>query len=206
MSQAEKAGEKLPREFYLRDARAVARDLLGQELVRVSPEGTAAGIIVETEAYLGVADRASHAYGGRLSRRTAIMYEEGGRAYVYLIYGMYWCLNFTTRGFGAPEAVLIRALQPVGGVDLMRKRRHVPAAARPADLANGPGKLCRALGIDGSLYGEDLCGDLLFVRERPPVAPEEIAVAPRVNIDYAGEAAHHEWRYYLKGNPCVSKS
>ena len=206
MPNAEKAGEKIPREFYLRDARAVARDLLGQELVRVSPEGTASGIIVETEAYLGVADRASHAYGGRLSRRTAIMYEEGGRAYVYLIYGMYWCLNFTTRGTGTPEAVLIRALQPTAGIDLMRMRRHAPAASRPAELANGPGKLCRALGIDGSLYGADLCGDILFVRERTPVAPEEVAVAPRVNIDYAGEAAHHELRYYLRGNPCVSKS
>jgi len=204
MTGVDDTGRKLSREFYLRDARAVARDLLGQELVRVSPEGTVAGIIVETEAYLGVADRASHAFGGRLSRRTAIMYEGGGRAYIYLIYGMYWCLNFTTREAGTPEAVLIRALQPSAGIDLMRRRRDA-AGKRLTDLANGPGKLCRALGIDGSLYGEDLCGDVLFVQARPPVTAEEIAAAPRVNIDYAGEAAHHEWRYYLKGNPCVSR-
>jgi DNA-3-methyladenine glycosylase len=196
--------EKLPPEFYLRDARVVARELLGKELVRESPEGAASGIIVETEAYLGVADRASHAFGGRRSRRTAIMYEAGGRAYVYLIYGMYWCLNVTTREAGTPEAVLIRALQPVEGIDLMRRRRQAEGK-RPTELANGPGKLCRALAIDGSLYGEELCGDLLFIRDRALPTGAEVGASPRVNIGYAGEAAHHEWRYYLKGNPCVSK-
>jgi DNA-3-methyladenine glycosylase len=196
--------EKLPPEFYLRDARVVARELLGKELVRESPDGAASGIIVETEAYLGVADRASHAFGGRRSRRTAIMYEAGGRAYVYLIYGMYWCLNVTTREAGTPECVLVRALQPVAGIDLMRRRRQAEGK-RPAELTNGPGKLCRALAIDGSLYGEELSGDLLFIRDRPPSAPEEVGTSPRVNIGYAGEAAHHEWRYYLKNNPCVSR-
>ncbi|HLO26046.1 MAG TPA: DNA-3-methyladenine glycosylase [Geobacteraceae bacterium] len=204
MTEADDTGRKLPREFYLRDARTVARELLGQELVHVSSEGVASGFIVETEAYLGVVDRASHAFGDRRSRRTAVMYEEGGRAYIYLIYGMYWCLNFTVQGVGTPEAVLIRALQPVTGIDLMAKRRNSDGK-RPADLANGPGKLCRALGIDGSLYGEDLCGNVLFVRQRPLVSPGEIAVVRRVNVDYAGEDAHREWRFYLKGNPCVSR-
>jgi len=204
MTPSTDGGKKLPREFYLRDAREVARDLLGKELVRNSAEGAASGIIVEAEAYLGIADRASHAFGGRPSRRTAIMYEEGGRAYIYFIYGMYWCLNFTTRDAGIPEAVLIRALQPVEGMDLMRRRR--PAVGkRAADLTNGPGKLCLAMGIDGSLYGEDLCGNLLYVRERLAVSPEEIAASPRINIAYAGEAVPHEWRYYLKGNPFVSR-
>ena len=198
------AGEKLPRQFYLRDTREVARDLLGKELVRISPDGVASGIIVETEAYLGIDDRACHAFGGRTSRRTAIMYEEGGRAYIYLIYGMYWCLNVTTRESGVPEAVLIRALEPHTGIDLMRQRRQ-PAGKRTADLAGGPGKLCRALAIDGSLYGEDLGGNTLFVREGAPVPPENIAVSPRVNIAYAGEAAQHEWRYFIKGNPSVSR-
>ena len=197
-------GKKLTREFYLRDAREVARDLLGKELVRESPAGVSSGIIVETEAYLGVTDRASHAFGGRLSRRTAIMYEEGGRAYLYLIYGMHWCLNVTTREAGTPEAVLIRGLQPVMGLDLMRNRRHIKEI-RPADLGNGPGKLCQALGIDGSLYGADLCGEELFIRQHLTVDLAEIAVSPRVNIAYAQEAIHHEWRYFLRGNSCVSR-
>jgi len=197
-------GEKLPRHFYLRDTRDVARDLLGKELVRESPEGITSGIIVETEAYLGIDDRACHAFGGRASRRTAVMYEEGGKAYIYLIYGIYWCLNLTTREQGVPEAVLIRALEPVTGIDLMRQRRRT-AGKRPADLAGGPGRLCRALAIDGSLYGEDLAGGRLYVREGIDVPPELIAASPRVNIAYSGEAVHHEWRYYLKGNPCVSR-
>ena len=198
------AGEKLPGQFYLRDTREVARDLLGKELVRESPDGVTSGIIVETEAYLGIDDRACHAFGGRASRRTAIMYEEGGRAYIYLIYGIYWCLNFTTREQGVPEAVLIRALEPVAGIDLMRQRRRT-AGKRPADLAGGPGKLCRALAIDGRLYGEDLGGSTLYVREGVAVPPEKIAVSPRVNIASAGEAVHHEWRYFIKGNPSVSR-
>jgi DNA-3-methyladenine glycosylase len=169
----------------------------------VSAEGTTTGIIVETEAYLGIDDRACHTYGGRASRRTAIMYEEGGRAYIYLIYGMYWCLNLTTRERGIPEAVLIRALEPVTGIDLMRQRRGIPGK-RPADLAGGPGKLCQALAIDGSLYGEDVGGDTLFVREGIAVPSEQISTSPRVNIDYAGEAADREWRYFIKGNSSVS--
>src|SRR5512136_1539417 len=124
MKNVEETGVKLPREFYLRDTREVAMDLLGKELVRESPEGTASGIIVETEAYLGMSDPASHAFGGKQSRRTAVMFEEGGRAYIYLIYGMYWCLNITTRGAGKPECVLVRALEPATGLDLMRLRRH----------------------------------------------------------------------------------
>ena len=204
MRASSRPAQKLPREFYLRDTRLVARELLGKELVRESPEGTSSGIIVETEAYLGIPDRASHAFGGRRSRRTAIMYEEGGRAYVYLIYGMYWCLNVTVREAETPECVLIRALQPVAGIDLMRRRRHAEGK-RVAELASGPGKLCRALGIDGSLYGEDLCGDLLYVRDLPLLAATEVAASPRVNIGYAGEAVHHEWRYFIKGNPCVSR-
>jgi DNA-3-methyladenine glycosylase len=198
------AGEKLPGQFYLRDTREVARDLLGKELVRESPDGVTSGIIVETEAYLGIDDRACHAFGGKASRRTAIMYEEGGRAYIYLIYGIYWCLNLTTREEGVPEAVLIRALEPVAGIDLMRQRRRT-AGKRPADLAGGPGKLCRALAIDGGLYGEDLRGDTLYVREGIAVPPEMISASPRVNIASAGEAVHHEWRYFIKGNPSVSR-
>lgn len=193
----------LPRTFYMRDTCDVARDLIGKELVRVNPDGTASGIIVETEAYLGITDRASHAFGGRLSRRTAIMFGEGGFAYVYLIYGMYWCLNMTTGPAGTPECVLIRALEPLTGTDLMYSRRKL-TGKKACALTNGPGKLCRALAIDASLYGADLCGETLFVRECGTVAGE-IAASKRMHIDYAEEAVHHEWRYFLKGHPCVSR-
>jgi DNA-3-methyladenine glycosylase len=197
--------KSLPREFYLRDAREVARALLGQELVHESSSGVASGIIVETEAYLGSIDRASHAFGNRASSRTAIMYEEGGHAYVYLIYGMYWCLNITANVAGTPECVLIRALQPVTGLDLMRRRRHAEAGKSLANLTNGPGKLCLALGIDRAQYGEDFCGKVLFVRERQAVPNDGIGISSRVNIDYAVEAIHHQWRYFLKVNPFVSR-
>ena len=194
----------LPHEFYMRDTCDVARDLLGKELVRVHPEGTVSGVIVETEAYRGVADKASHAFGGRLSRRTAIMFEEGGFAYVYLIYGMYWCLNITTRESGVPECVLIRALEPLAGIDLMFSRRNIPGK-KACRLTNGPGKLCRALAIDGSLYGADICGGTLFVQDRQLQDSAEIMATKRINIAYAEEAVHHEWRYFLKGHPCVSR-
>ncbi len=195
----------LTREFYLRDAREVAHELLGKELVRESPEGRVSGRIVEAEAYLGTADRASHAFGGRPSRRTAILCAEGGRAYVHLISGVYWCLNITAREEGVAHSVLIRALEPLEGIDLMRRRRQVGPGLSVTRLADGPGKLCRALGVDGSLYGADLCGDVLYVRNRPSLSPDEIGAAPRVNVAYAGEAAGYEWRYFIRKNPCVSR-
>ena len=194
----------IPRSFYLRETCDVARDLLGKELVRVHPEGTASGVIIETEAYRGVDDKASHAFGGRPSRRTAVMFEEGGFAYVYLIYGMYWCLNITTREQGVPECVLIRALEPLTGLDLIHRRRNIGNRKQCA-LTNGPGKLCRALAIDGSLYGADLSGGILYVRERQLPEGAEVAATRRINIDYAEEAAHHEWRYYIKNHPCLSR-
>ncbi|HEY6839060.1 MAG TPA: DNA-3-methyladenine glycosylase [Geobacteraceae bacterium] len=199
------AGRKLPREFYLRDAREVARDLLGKELVRMSPEGIAAGTIVETEAYLGEADRASHAFGGRVTRRTAVLYEDVGRAYIYLIYGRYWCLNITAGAAGTPHCVLVRALEPREGVDLMRRRRGL-AGTSLVPLANGPGKLCLALGIDGSLYGEDICGGTVFVREEAVPPPVKIGSSPRINIDYAGEDSLRNWRYFIDGNSFVSRA
>lgn len=198
-------GRKLPREFYLRDAREVARELLGKELVCVSPEGIASGVIVETEAYLGEIDRASHVFGGRKTKRTAVLYEGGGRTYVYLIYGMYWCLNITAGPAGTPNCALVRALQPLEGVDLMRRRRRI-AGTSLVPLTNGPGKLCRALGIDGSLYGEDVCGGILFVREAGMQPDVKISASPRVNINYAGEDSLRDWRYFLDGNPFVSHS
>lgn len=194
----------LPRSFYLRDALSVARDLLGKELVHHSPEGTASGIIVEAEAYRGALDAASHARGGVPTGRTRIMYEEGGHAYVYFIYGMYWCLNVTTREKGVAEGVLIRALEPRQGIGLMRSRRRIRPGKKDVELANGPGKLCAALGIDGTLYGADLCSDTLFLREPEDKAEFAVGTSPRRHVDYAGEAKDYPWRFFIVGNRCVS--
>src|SRR5262249_38814570 len=146
-------GDPLPLEFYDRDTEIVARELLGAILEVRGPEGIVAGRIVETEAYIGEHDLACHAAVGRTAR-TERLYGPPAIAYVYFIYGMYWCVNAVTRAEGLPRAVLIRALEPTRGIDVMRRRR--PTAKRDIDLTNGPGKLCLALGIDGPLHGHDL--------------------------------------------------
>lgn len=157
----------VPREFYTRaGVLAVARDLLGQRLVVPAANGTrVAGIIVETEAYRGPADRASHAYGGRRTRRTETMYRMGGTAYVYFVYGMHHQFNVVTNAEDIPHAVLVRALEPVEGLELMRRRRR---AASDRELTNGPGKLCQALGIDRALDAADLLGPRVWIDPRPP--------------------------------------
>lgn len=189
-------------DFYRRDTVAVARDLLGKELVCRTPQGESAGIIVETEAYLGAGDPASHAFGGRRTRRTETLFGPAGRAYVYLIYGLYHCLNLTSgESEEKAECVLIRALEPSGGIDLMRERRGV---TRGRDLARGPGRLCLALGIGMELNGSPLEGGL-FVREGRNVAEEEISASPRVGIDYAREAREWPLRFLLRGSRFVSR-
>ena len=196
---------KVPREFYTR-ARvlAVARGLLGQRLVVPAARGArVAGIIVETEAYRGPADRASHAYGGRRTRRTETMYRIGGTAYVYFVYGMHYQFNVVTNVEDIPHAVLVRALEPIEGLELMRRRRR---AASDRELTNGPGKLCRALGIDRALDAADLLGPRVWIEwgERP-VPLSAIARGPRVGIDYAGQWAAMPWRFWIRGNPFVSR-
>lgn len=199
-------GAKLPREFYTRaDVLAVARDLLGTVLVVPTRAGArAAGIIVETEAYRAPADRASHAWGGRRTRRTETMYGLGGTAYVYFVYGMYHQFNVVTNVADAAHAVLIRALEPREGLALMRRRRPGRPDAR---LASGPGALCLALGIDGSFDRVDLLGGRVWLEEGPaPVPRGAIARGPRVGIDYAGAWAARPWRFWLRGNPHVSRA
>lgn len=196
----------LPREFYLRDAILVARELIGKELVHCSPSGTTSGIIVETEAYMGVIDPASHAFGGLRSKRTAVMYLPGGLAYVYLIYGMYNCMNITVQHEGVPECVLIRALQPVRGIEIMQARRKLKNPKSLINLTNGPGKLCQAMKIGADFYGEDLCEKRLFVQNAEIATAGEVGVSRRLNIEYAGSAKDYEWRFYLKGNPFVTKA
>jgi DNA-3-methyladenine glycosylase len=162
-----------------------------------------AGMIVETEAYRGPQDRASHAYGGRRTNRTETMYQIGGTAYVYFVYGMYYQFNVVTNLSEIPHAVLVRALEPVEGIELMRKRRP---GQSDHNLTNGPGKLCIALGIDRTLDRADLLGDGVWIEEGgKPIMPSVIACGPRVGVDYAGEWVEKPWRFWIRDNPFVSR-
>ncbi len=198
-----KIPRKLPRSFYLDDTVSIARALLGCLLWRRIDNELLTARIVETEAYLGANDLASHARRGLRSARNESMYLEGGHAYVYFTYGMHWCMNVVTQEADLAEAVLLRGAEPVHGVESMRKRR--PAAKRDHDLMNGPGKLCAALGIDRALDGVSLRSDVLFLTGRDvAVRDEDIAVSPRVGVDNAGDAAHWPLRFYLRASRHVS--
>jgi DNA-3-methyladenine glycosylase len=181
----------------------LAPRLLGAVLVHRSPEGVTAGRIVEVEAYLGPEDKGSHSSGGRRTQRNRAMFGPKRHAYIYLIYGMYWCFNVVSGPPGLPQAILVRALEPVLGVDLMRQRLGAPHASVHS-LCRGPGKLCKAMDITGKLYGEPLWGGRLFLVPAAPVPADAVATSPRINIAYAGEYAQKPWRFYLRGNPAVS--
>jgi DNA-3-methyladenine glycosylase len=189
----------VPREFYERDTLTVARELLGQIIVRRTDEGESRGIIVETEAYLGEKDDAAHSYKGK-SARVRVQYGPAGAAYIYLIYGMYYCLNITAGPLGVPEVVLIRALEPVSGLEFMRKRRM---SDKTLQLCSGPGKLCMALDINNSLYGVDLCSDGPLFLEYGQT-PAETEASRRIGIDYALLCRDKPWRFTISGNPYVS--
>jgi DNA-3-methyladenine glycosylase len=191
---------KLPRVFYEQSTVDVARQLLGKYLVRDHPEGITAGRIVETEAYVGPEDKACHAARGRTAR-TAVMFGPAGHAYVYLIYGFHSMLNIVTERAEFPAAVLIRALEPVTGTALMKKRRGLE---QPRSLASGPGKLCQAFAIDRTLNGADVCGDVLYIEDRADTAPAIVATA-RIGVDYAGKWKHKPWRFLIRENGFVSK-
>lgn len=182
---------RLKREFFLREATVVALDLLGKVIVKKTVKGYLRWRIVETEAYCGITDKAAHSYGGRRTPRTEIMYHEGGLLYIYFIYGMYYMLNIVANRKEVPEAVLIRAVEPIS------------KAANKG--TNGPGKLCRALGIDKSHYGLDLCTSKEFYLLDDGYRPEKIVTTKRVNIDYAEEDKDKPWRFYISGNPYVSR-
>ena len=196
--------KKLRREFYTRpNVLTVARELLGKLLVVPAKNGRrVSGMIVEAEAYRGPQDRASHAYGGRRTNRTETMYDLGGTAYVYFVYGMYYQFNVVTSVRNIPHAVLIRALQPVEGIDVIRKRRH---GQPDHNLTNGPGKLCIALGIDRKLDRADLLGNKVWIEEGETIARSRIASGPRIGIDYAEEWIEKPWRFWIKDNPYVSR-
>ena len=194
------ASMTLVRAFYEQPTLTVAPQLLGKYLVRVQPEGITAGKIVETEAYVGPEDKASHASRGR-TPRTAVMFGPAGVAYVYLIYGFHHCLNIVTEMEGYPAAVLIRAVEPAQGLELVHTRRRTHDAR---NLTNGPGKVCQAFAIDRSLNGADVCGEALFIEDRRE-SPPEILATPRVGVEYAGAWKEQLWRFYIRGHPAVSK-
>jgi DNA-3-methyladenine glycosylase len=196
--------KKLPRDFYTRpDVLEVARDLLGKKLVVPARNGVrVAGIIVETEAYRGPEDRASHAYNGRRTNRTATMYGIGGTAYVYFVYGMYNQFNVVTNVADVPHAILVRAVEPAEGLDIMRRRR--PGRSE-YELTSGPGRLCLALGIDRKLDKADLLGERVWIEEGVSISPRQIARGPRVGIDYAESWITKPWRFWVRDNPFVSR-
>lgn len=190
---------KLPREFYLRDGLTVARELIGKKLVTNLRGDLTSGIIVETEAYMGAIDAAAHSYRGK-TERTKIFYGAGGFVYVYLIYGMHICTNVVANVENVPEAVLIRALQPVDGVELMKRRRGVNNLR---GLCSGPGKLSKALGITIDCYGADLCGNEIYIE--PTDFRADVTATKRINVDYAGAAADYPWRFIATGNEFLSR-
>jgi len=202
----------LPIAFYRRSAEAVARDLLGRYVVREVDGERLVLRLVETEAYLGAPDRASHAWAGRRTPRNESLYLAGGHAYVYFIYGMHFCLNAVTGEAGQAAtggAVLLRAGEPVAGEDAgtekMRENRGWTRVPRPGDLAGGPGKLCQALAVGRELDGWRLNLPPLRLTAGEPANPEEIVASPRIGVDYAGEAAAWPLRFSLRGNPHVSR-
>jgi DNA-3-methyladenine glycosylase len=178
----------LPRSFYARGTLTVARELLGMHLVHAYDGRRHVGRIVEVEAYKGPEDLAAHSSKGR-TQRTEVMFGPAGHAYVYLIYGFWNCLNVVTATDGVPHAVLIRALEPIEGID---------------NTTHGPGLLCRALAIDRTLNGVDLLGQRLWIEKPARYVKPRITRATRIGVDYAGDWAHKPWRFYDTGSPYVS--
>ena len=197
-------GEKLSREFYLRgDTLQIARDLLGKVLVVPTETGErVSGMIVETEAYLGAEDKAAHSFGNRRTNRTETMFAQGGTAYVYFIYGMYFQFNVVVGEIGTPHAILIRAVEPLEGIEIMRERR---GQMKDTNLTSGPGKLCIAFGIDKSFDKEDLLGGRVWIEEGEKFSTDSIACGKRIGIDYAEEYAEKPWRFWIKNNSFVSR-
>lgn len=197
---------RLGRAFYAReDTLAVARELLGKRLVVPATAGArVSGRIIEVEAYLGAEDKAAHSYGWRRTARTETMYRVGGTAYVFFVYGMHHQFNVVTGPEGTPTAVLVRAVEPEEGIEIMRERR---AVSKERELTSGPGKLCKALAIDRGFDGEDLTKSRRVWLEEAGarLRPEEIAEGPRIGIAYAEEYVLKPWRFWMKGNVFVSK-
>lgn len=196
---------KLSHSFYQQsDVLNLAKQLLGKQLFTLIDGVLTGGVIVETEAYNGIIDKASHAYNGRYTSRTATMYQSGGISYVYLCYGIHYLFNVVTGGEGVPQAVLIRGIEPVVGIEEMMLRRGMDRFANR--ITAGPGALAKALGITKELNAKDLIGDEIWIEDSAISFKEgEIIASPRVGVDYAGDHALLPWRFYVKGNKFVSK-
>lgn len=202
--------KKLTREFYKRDTLSVAKELLGKYLVVNNGDSIIKCKIVEVEAYRGTLDKAAHSYSGKITERTKVMYKEGGYAYVYLIYGMYYCMNVVASEENLPEAILIRAVEPISELETMCINRYDKSFKElnnyeKKNLTNGPGKLCKAMNITKELNGEDLCGDKFYILQDKNEEKIEIVSSKRIGIDYAEEAKDFLWRFYIKDNKFVSK-
>lgn len=198
-----KMNSRLPQEFYLQDDPVtIAKTLLGKVLHTYTDGQLTAGRIVETEAYMGAIDRASHAYPGKRTDRNAVMFRQGGVAYVYLIYGMYHLFNVVTSREGLADAVLVRALEPCEGIDIMMTRTGKQTTHR---ITSGPGLLSRAMGIDMRLYGSSLSGDCVWIEDHPSPSDSEIVETKRIGVEYAGPDSDLPWRFYIHGNPWISK-
>lgn len=221
MAQQDKNGKRLPREFFTRDGITVAKALLGKVLVHETALGTVRGIITEVESYMGETDKGSHTYGGKRTERTESMYHIGGTSYVYLIYGMYSCMNIAAMTRDIPQAVLLRSVVPGDEESARRmlalrlaelnrrqekKGREIygpdtPPASLKKHLADGPGRMCIAMGITRTDNDIDMVeSGAFYVTEGPEVKPEQIMAAKRIGIDYAEEAAEYLWRFYLREN------
>lgn len=193
--------KKLERDFYIRDnVVLIAQNFIGKKICTKINGKLTSGIIVETEAYSGANDKACHANNGKRTKRTEIMFGTGGYAYVYLCYGIHNLFNIVTNTDGNADAVLIRAIEPVDGIQLMNERRNFPKDEYK--LTSGPGCVSQALGINQAHYGMDLLGTEIWLEDY--IKPESIHSSPRIGVDYAGEDACKEWRFYLKDNPWVS--
>ena len=211
--------KKLPCSFYLRPTLIVAKDLLGKYLVRQLGQIMLIGKIVEVEAYLGEKDPASHAYRGKTTRNE-VMFKNGGHLYVYFTYGMHFCANIVTEEEGIGHAVLLRAVEPIKGIEVMKRKRKFTRQKDPPDswrassgqasdemdyrmLTNGPAKLCQAFGIERTENGTDLLGSVIFLSEGEKTPPSYIVSTTRIGITNGSEK---KWRFYLKGNPFVSRT
>ena len=203
-------GKILKNDFFKRDTVEVAKSLIGKKIIRNISGNFFCAKIVETEAYLGLEDRACHSYGGRITDRNRTLYLPGGHIYVYLIYGMYDLLNIVTRDEDHPEAVLIRGVEPLENLDGISKNRFGKAyeelsTYQRKNLSNGPGKLSMAIGINRSLNGKILSKDYLYIEDADEISESEIIITKRIGIDYAGEDADLPLRFCLRDNPYVSK-
>ena len=196
-------------DFYSRTSLEAAPLLLGKVLTRLQDGKRLSARIVEVEAYMGPDDKAAHSFGNRKTKRNQVMFGPPGHAYVYMIYGMYYCMNVITSPENVPHGILIRAAEPLSGIEHMSLNRYsLPIEAltpsKLRGLTSGPGRLCSAMGIDISLNGASLMGPVIYIEE--PETNEEFTIesSPRINIPYAQEAADYPWRFYIKGNKYIS--